>query len=69
MPKVSKNPDKNWKNDAIQFPRLIAELQSSGGFNLVNIGTLAVEMDLSIQQVCELIDRACTKWDAIKAAT
>lgn len=57
----------NWKNNSIQFPRLIAEAQMSGAFTDKIMIDLAVSMDLSQLEVAELIDRACTEWDRIKS--
>lgn len=34
--KVSKDPNKNWKNDAFQFPRLIAEAKQAGTKSLTH---------------------------------
>ena len=67
--KISDNPDKNWKNDAIQFPRLIAEIEVAGGFTESLITTLSLEMDLTKEEIILLIDRAQTQWDKIKAKT
>lgn len=58
----------NWKNDAIQFPRLIAEAQACGGFE-ATIPELAEEMDLTTNEVCEIIERAQRTWDKIKSET
>lgn len=55
--------NKNWKDNTIQFPRLIAELEAIGVFTEANMIKLAVEMDLSQLEVAELIDRACSEWD------
>lgn len=69
IPKVSKDPGKNWKNNAIQFPRLIEELQGLGVFTPKVIKDLATSMDLTREEVTELLDRATTIWDDIKART
>jgi hypothetical protein len=68
-PMVSKNCIANWKNNAIQFPRLIAELEASGVFTTNVIKELQSSMDLGKGEICEIIDRAQTIWDAIKAQT
>jgi|OpeIllAssembly_1097287.scaffolds.fasta_scaffold159531_2 hypothetical protein len=64
---ISTNPDVNWRNNDIQFPRLIAEMEAAGIFAqpgvLVN---LAKEMDLTVDDICFLIDRAQQTWDSIK---
>lgn len=65
---VSKNPNINWNNNEIQFPRLIAELEAAGAFTSQGlIQTLTEEMDLTEAEILELVDRAQTKWDEIKA--
>ena len=61
--------NKNWKDNGIQFPRLIAELETIGVFSEGNMVKLATEMDLSQLEVAELVDRACSEWDKIKADT
>lgn len=58
-----------WNDDDIQFPRLIAELESLGVFDGETIKKLSVEMDLYESDVVELIDRAQSKWDYIKRNT
>ena len=60
-------PKNNWKNNNIQFPRLIAELQVTGAFTPEIINKLSEEMDLEIKAIEELIDRACNEWDKIKS--
>jgi predicted transcriptional regulator YheO len=68
--KNRKNASVNWRNNAIQFPRLIAELEATGVFALPGaLDKVAEEMDLDVQQVCGLISRAQDEWDRIKAAT
>jgi hypothetical protein len=67
--KVSRNCNCNWNNDAIQFPRLIAELEADGAFTPEVIGGVAAQMDCTVDEVFQLIDRAQKKWDRIKALT
>jgi hypothetical protein len=64
----SKDPNKNWANDNIQFPRLLTEIAD------VCLGPndyleLAKSMDLTVLQVHELFERAQTKWDAIRLSS
>jgi hypothetical protein len=69
------NPVSNWDNNAIQFPRLIAELEVLGVFDLKQvdnqrvIDSLATSMDLDPSEVYEIVDRAQVEWDQIKAST
>jgi hypothetical protein len=73
MPKritISKNPEKNWRNNDIQFPRLIAEMEANGIFALPGVmQSLADEMDLTPDEIAGLIDRAQQVWDDIKNRT
>jgi hypothetical protein len=58
-----------WLDNAIQYPRLIAEAQGAGAFTpgAGCVVLMAHEMDLPVVRVRELIDRACDEWDSIKA--
>lgn len=57
----------NWERDDIQFPRLIAEINATQ--DSLNLEALAESMDLSLDEVVELFDRADQAWEAAKAAT
>jgi hypothetical protein len=63
---VSENSDENWKNDAIQFPRLIAEIEAAGGLGGEVLDDVAESMGLTTEQVMEVVDRAQKTWDALK---
>ena len=54
-----------WENDAIQFPRLLAELQGFVSYKVVRL--VAKEMDLTPDEVLELFYRAIVEWERIKA--
>lgn len=69
LPRVSKDSNKNWNNNAIQFARLIAELEAAGGFPNSIMNALCESMDLDMGQISEIIDRAQGTWDAIKDKT
>lgn len=56
-----------WSNNAIQFPRLIDELQAV--ITEAQLTEVCESMDLAPEELAELFDRAQTQWDAIKAAT
>lgn len=56
----------NWENNAIQFPRLLAEIMATQ--DTLDIPALAESMDLSIDEVGELFDRANTAWERTKAS-
>lgn len=68
---VSSDPDDNWKNDSIQFPRLIAEMEAAGFFTQQHelLSLLCQSMDLDLHQIHEIVDRAQQQWDAIKQQT
>ncbi|WP_321820905.1 MULTISPECIES: hypothetical protein [unclassified Burkholderia] len=53
-----------WERDDIQFPRLIAEIVATQELDLP---ALAESMDLSVDDVNALFDRADQRWEAIKA--
>jgi hypothetical protein len=63
----SSDADENWHNDPLQFARLIAEIESAGGFTTALIADLSASMDLEEAKVCELIDRAQAAWDDVVA--
>jgi hypothetical protein len=65
-PVISRSPNKNWKNNAIQFPRLIAELEAVGAFVPSIVHDLAEAMDLTPAEIFTLVSRAQAEWDKIK---
>jgi len=58
-----------WQDNAIQFPRLIAELEAVGAFTYEVVQDLQTSMDLDEQDIMDLLDRAQSEWDDIKART
>lgn len=67
-PDVSSDPDENWRNDAIQFPRLLAEVRAVGLTDEQYAG-LAESMDLDRDEIDEVLERAEEEWEAIKDTT
>lgn len=68
-PAVSKNSDENWENDAIQFARLIAEMEAVGYFARDSLRlerALLESMDLEPAELSGLIERAQEVWDDVK---
>ncbi len=59
--------NKYWKNNKIQFARLIAELEACGAFNDKVMNDLSVSMGLEIARIKELIERASNEHDKIVA--
>ena len=55
-----------WVKDEIQFPRLIAELESCEVFDDQLMTELATRMDLSCSDVGMLIDRAIKVFERVK---
>lgn len=56
--------NKNWNDNAIQFPRLLAEISAT---QELDMEALADSMDLSVAEVKELFDRADAAWEVIKS--
>ena len=52
-------PNNLWINDAIEFPRLIAEIVATHDLNL---DVLCLEMDLDLSELNELFERAESVW-------
>jgi len=69
MPKarISRDCRANWLNDAIQFPRLISELQAAGAFTEEVMAALRASMDLSDGEIMEIVARADKKFEDAKA--
>ena len=70
-------PNENWKDDSIQFPRLLNELDCLAVVDLLdaadqtNTGMQALKqsMDLTRGDIMELFRRAQKEWDRIKKET
>ena len=58
--------DKLWRKDGVQFPRLIAELETVGAFTPDVYAKLCEAMDLMEEEISELIGRAQMSWERIK---
>ena len=58
----------NWRNNAIQFARLIAELEAAGVFNDSKLW-VDLRQSMEVHEAClsELVDRASAEWDKYKA--
>lgn len=54
----------HWDNNAIQFPRLLAEIMATQ--EKLDMPALAESMDISIDELNELFDRAHQAWELIK---
>lgn len=65
-------PNENWKDDSIQFPRLLVELQGVGVINMLREGEWMVieeSMGQSREKIMQIFDRAQKEWDSIKKET
>lgn len=56
--------NENWEDDSIQFPRLLCEIIATQ--QDVDFFTLAESMDLTVNDIYELFDRAHTAWEKAK---
>lgn len=68
-PKVTSDPDANWENDAIQFARLIAELDAADFFGHTarrQVREVCASMDITDEQFAELVERAEDVWSTVK---
>ena len=68
--KIDQDCDKNWANNDIQFPRLLSELAAAGvSLQPKLMDQVCESMDLRIEEVEELFERAQVVWDEIKERT
>jgi hypothetical protein len=57
-----------WETDNVQFPRLLAEINAMG-LTAPQYSMLESSMDLTTEQVDELLERAEKRWNEIKNRT
>ena len=62
----NESPKDKWECNDIQFPRLLAEIQATQ--ENLDLQVLAEAMDLNVEDVEEIFDRANTSWESIKRA-
>jgi hypothetical protein len=62
----NQTPEERWADSALQFMRLLAEIDASG-VTADQLSEVATSMDLEVGQVLELLDRARCEWDAYVA--
>ncbi len=58
-----------WYDNHIQFPRLLAEMISCGVPTDEQARQLCEEMDLTMGELSELLDRAQAEWERVKELT
>lgn len=68
IPKLSADPNANWANNDIQFPRLLAEINAAG-LTSSQYKDICDSMDLTIGDINEILDRAEETWRLIKEST
>lgn len=56
-----------WKDDFVQFARLIAEAEAAGAFTPDVLEEMSESMDLNMSDIYSVIDKAQTKFDEIKS--
>lgn len=56
-----------WERDDLQFPRLLAELMANVEFDDDMLRPVAESMDLQLDEVLELFNRAQEAWERIKS--
>jgi hypothetical protein len=61
---ISDDPSENWSNNYLQFARLIAECNATGAIFITE--ELCNVMNLSADQVGQIIERAQYSWDKIQ---
>jgi len=55
-----------WKNNKIQFARLITEAEMAGAFTNKVIQDMATSMNLTVDDIWELINRSSLEFEKIK---
>jgi hypothetical protein len=55
-----------WEDDFTQFARLIAEFNAAGAPNKEQLELMMESMDLTMEDIHELLDRAEAAWFKIK---
>lgn len=63
------DPPTLWERDDLQFPRLLAELMANVEFTDDMLRSVAESMDLELDEVLELFNRAQEAWEGIKSQT
>lgn len=58
-----------WGRNDVQFPRLISEINSCVALTTEQVRSLCESMDLTVEELDELFDRADVVWQAIKDKT
>ena len=56
--------DKNWEDNSVQFPRLLAAINATQ--ENLDESALADDMNITIPELDELFDRADDEWERIK---
>jgi hypothetical protein len=65
--KTNSKPAHHWHNNAIQFPRLISEINANFRLNGEELNEMLESMAITSAQLDELFNRADATWEAFKA--
>lgn len=63
---IDEDPEINWQNNDIQFPRLLTEIIVNLEISKEQLTLLGESMDLTNQGVLDIFERAINKYDQIK---
>jgi arginine deiminase len=66
-PRENLESDEAWKDDKVQFARLLCELVANN--ETLHLDVVAESMDLDCAQVLSLLDRAVNVWETAKGNT
>ncbi len=67
QPHAATSPASKWEDNAIQFPRLIEEAQAAGAFTPEVLAAMGESMDLRLDGIRDILERARVKHEADKA--
>lgn len=58
-----------WNDNSIQFPRLLAEIAATCDIPITQQRELCESMDITLEELDELFERAQDAWERIKYGT
>lgn len=64
---MTRKTKSTWENNAVQFPRFIEEAQAAGAFTSEVLQAMSESMDLEVEHLHEIMERARVEWEEIKA--
>jgi len=54
-----------WNDNAVQYPRLLAEINITIDFTEEQLNALCLSMDLTLEEIHELFNRANDEWEEL----